>query len=196
MEYIRNHKNVMWNMENKIIMLSKLGKYRLAYSYVMAALVITFTQEDLLYPGIIMMIIGAAIRIWAAGYIMKQDVLALEGPYSYTRNPLYLGSFIAALGALILTMNWWLTPIFITGFAIFYGGKIRSEEDFLRDKFGDEFDEYVRNVPVFIPRFTPYRKSQEYSFSWRMVLHNNEHHSILYTIGLLLVIMLVAYLKR
>ena len=130
-------------------MLQKIGKYRLIYSYVMAVLVVVLAQKDIFLPGLILVIIGSIIRIWAAGYIMKKNVLAQEGPYSYTRNPLYLGSFIAAIGTLVMIENWWLTIIFIIGFAIFYGGKIKIEEEFLRDKFGSGFDEYTKHVPVF-----------------------------------------------
>lgn len=177
-------------------MLLKLGKYRLVYSYVMAILIIAFAPKDLYYPGLILVAIGAIIRIWAAGYIMKKNVLAQEGPYSYTRNPLYLGSFIAAVGTLVLIKNWQLALIFVLGFAIFYGGKIMIEEIFLRDKFGIQFDEYMKNVPVFLPKITPYKKLKEYSFSWRMVINNDEHYSILYTIVSVLAIIMVSHFRK
>src|SRR5437588_11900332 len=41
---------------------------------------------------------GLALRAWASGHIRKNARLAVSGPYAYTRNPLYLGSFILGLG--------------------------------------------------------------------------------------------------
>ena len=35
---------------------------------------------------------------------------------------------------------------------------IKEEEGFLREKFGNDFDEYYKNVPRIFPRLTPYRK--------------------------------------
>src|SRR5258708_9886037 len=37
---------------------------------------------------------GLALRAWATGHLRKNDALAVTGPYAYTRNPLYLGSFL------------------------------------------------------------------------------------------------------
>src|SRR5207253_870079 len=41
---------------------------------------------------------GLALRTWASGHLRKNDALAVSGPYAYTRNPLYLGSFLIGLG--------------------------------------------------------------------------------------------------
>lgn len=177
-------------------MFQGLARFRLTYSYVIAALIIALAQKEMHYPAVILVVVGAALRIWAAGCVTKKHVLAQSGPYSYTRNPLYLGSFLAALGTLILIKNWWLTLFFVAGFALFYGATIKSEENFLRGQFGAEFDEYTRNVPAFIPRLTPYRKTKESAFSWQMVLKNDEHKSLLYTVVSVAAIFLVAYLKR
>ena len=43
-------------------------------------------------------VLGLAIRAWAAGHIRKNAELAISGPYAFTRNPLYLGSFLLGLG--------------------------------------------------------------------------------------------------
>jgi len=41
---------------------------------------------------------GLLLRMWASGYLRKNDQLATAGPYAHTRNPLYLGSFLIGLG--------------------------------------------------------------------------------------------------
>ena len=50
--------------------------------------------------GVAVSLMGLSIRAWAAGHIRKEKELAVTGPYRYTRNPLYLGSFILGLGRL------------------------------------------------------------------------------------------------
>lgn len=177
-------------------MFLKLAKHRLLFSYIMAALAIVFAPKHLFYPALIIIGIGAAIRIWAAGYVKKNDVLAIVGPYSYVRNPLYFGTFVAALGAFILIQNWWLTILFILVFVLFYGAAIRSEEIFLQDKFGDEFAEYSKNVKAFLPRLTPYKSDQDSKFSWEMVKKNHEYKSLTCTIASVLMIFLIAYLRK
>jgi len=46
------------------------------------------------------------VRAYAAGYLHKQEILSVTGPYAYTRNPLYLGSAVLALGAGIAMRSW------------------------------------------------------------------------------------------
>ena len=48
-------------------------------------------------------VLGLFIRAWAAGFIRKDQQLATSGPYGYTRNPLYLGSFL--LGGAYLSVS-------------------------------------------------------------------------------------------
>ncbi len=48
---------------------------------------------------------GLLIRAWASGHIRKNENLAVSGPYAYTRNPLYLGSFFLGLGFAIASAD-------------------------------------------------------------------------------------------
>src|SRR6185312_17360935 len=51
-----------------------------------------------LMGGIPISAIGLALRGWAAGHLAKNQRLAQSGPYAATRNPLYLGTLVTALG--------------------------------------------------------------------------------------------------
>src|SRR5436305_13636687 len=55
--------------------------------------------------------IGLCIRALASGHVEKNEVLATSGSYAHTRNPLYLGSIILAVGFLIAARSWWLPLI-------------------------------------------------------------------------------------
>ena len=52
--------------------------------------------------------VGVLVRALASGHIRKNAELATTGPYAYTRNPLYLGSIIIAIGFIIAARNLWI----------------------------------------------------------------------------------------
>lgn len=176
-------------------MFRRIGNYRLPYSYVMALLGVIFAHKPLLLPGIALVLLGVFTRFWSAGHIVKSDKLSDTGPYAFTRNPLYLGSFFSGLGIFVLVHNWWLLGIFVLGFALFYGDTIRSEEEYLGGKFGEDFERYKRNVPVFFPRLWPHKSDDESHFSWQQVIRNKEHKYFLSSVLVLGLIFLVAYLR-
>lgn len=85
--------------------------------------------------------------------------LVVNGLYRYVRNPMYVGVVAAILGqALIFASPGLLiyAVIIWVAFNIFVAG---YEEPTLRETFGDEYDEFCRNVRRWIPRLTPWRGS-------------------------------------
>ena len=58
--------------------------------------------------GAALMIPGLVIRALASGQLQKNEQLATAGPYAYTRNPLYLGSLILAIGFALASRSWWI----------------------------------------------------------------------------------------
>jgi protein-S-isoprenylcysteine O-methyltransferase Ste14 len=174
-------------------MLQRIGKLRLPFSYLMALLGIIFAPRHLWFPGLLLVAVGAAIRFWAAGHIVKVDKLSQGGPYAFTRNPLYLGSFVGALGVFTLVHNWWLMSAFLIGFAFFYGCTILSEEKFLSGKYGQEFTDYRKNVPMFFPRLLPNKTVGESRFSWEHATNYNcEHKSLACSVAVVILIVLVS----
>ncbi len=96
---------------------------------------------------------GLALRAAASGTVKKNRELTVSGPYAYTRNPLYLGSALIAVGFAVALMSWPVTLLVVGGFAAIYAPVIASEERFLRATFAG-FEDYCRRVPRFIPRCT------------------------------------------
>jgi protein-S-isoprenylcysteine O-methyltransferase Ste14 len=120
---------------------------------------------------------GAGIRVWASGNITKGKVLAQSGPYAYTRNPLYFGSFVMALGILIGGEGFWLITPFCLFFAAIYYPVMKAEEKELTQGHGDDFRAYARRVPFFFPGFRK-KPAGEAGFLWQRVLTNREHHTL------------------
>ncbi len=106
--------------------------------------------------GIVIVVMGVMIRALASGHIRKNAELATTGPYSYTRNPLYLGSIAIAIGFVVAARNWWIALAALVMFAFIYLPVIRAEEAYLRSAFPD-YSHYAGVVPRLLPRLTPYR---------------------------------------
>lgn len=126
---------------------------------------------------------GVLLRAWASGHIRKNDALAVSGPYAYTRNPLYLGSFILGLGFTIGSGRWWLGIVFAALFLGIYLPVMRVESATLSQLFGEDFEAYAATVPLFLPRLTPYRSGeQRIGFDPRLYMRYREYRA---TLGLL-----------
>jgi protein-S-isoprenylcysteine O-methyltransferase Ste14 len=97
---------------------------------------------------------GLWLRGYAAGYVKKNRELTVTGPYAHVRNPLYLGSMLIAAGFAVALLSWPVALVLGLGFTVIYVPVIASEERFLRATFPG-FDEYCRQVPRLIPRFSP-----------------------------------------
>jgi protein-S-isoprenylcysteine O-methyltransferase Ste14 len=120
---------------------------------------------------------GSLLRLWAAGHIEKGRVLTRSGPYAITRNPLYLGSFIMALGIIIGGQGYFLLPLFGIFFAVFYIPVMKAEEQELFGGYGEQFVEYSKKVPLFFPAFRR-AGSASSAFLWSRVVRNREHRTV------------------
>ena len=129
--------------------------------FIFAALFFVFAKPTFvsLVIGSGVAIVGLAIRAWAAGHIRKAEQLAVSGPYAHTRNPLYIGSLLMAIGFTVAGGVWWLVLLSIVLFIGIYFPVIRVERDDMRRIFGAAYDEYAANVPSIVPRPTRWHRS-------------------------------------
>lgn len=100
-------------------------------------------------------LLGMALRAWAAGHLEKNQKLAVSGPYSYTRNPLYLGSLVVAFGFVVASGSWWLGLLFLSLFVLIYLPVMEQEAAHLSNLFPD-YEAYARRVPLLLPAGSPY----------------------------------------
>jgi len=124
-------------------------------------------------------LLGLALRAWATGHIRKNSALAITGPYAYTRNPLYLGSFVLGLGFTVASGRWWLGLLFAALFLGIYLPVMRVEATTLAELFEEDYNEYARRVPLFFPRLTPFRdlKKPEVRFDVSLYLRYREYQA-------------------
>ena len=102
--------------------------------------------------GLPLALLGLLLRAWAAGNLAKDHTLAVQGPYSLLRNPLYTGTLIAAVGFAVASAAWVLAALFAAVFFLIYLPVIDLEEQHLRDLFPG-FPTYAARVPRLFPRF-------------------------------------------
>ncbi|HEY0458300.1 MAG TPA: isoprenylcysteine carboxylmethyltransferase family protein [Pyrinomonadaceae bacterium] len=155
-----------------------LQRLRVPLGFLFAIIFLAFAKPafSTLIAGAIVSIIGILIRAWASGHIRKNQNLAVSGPYAFTRNPLYLGSFLLGVGFTVASGVWWLALIFIVLFLGIYLPVMRVEAEDLAQIFGADFDEYKQNVPLFFPRLTPWKNSTE-KFNFQLYLRYREYRA-------------------
>lgn len=155
-----------------------LQRIRVPLGFIFAAVFFYFARPTAitLAVGCGIAAVGLAIRAWASGHIRKASVLAVTGPYAYTRNPLYLGTFMLGVGFTVASGVWWLALVFIVLLVGIYLPVMRVEAEDMRRIFGADFDEYERNVPLLIPRVTPWKKSDA-GFDFQLYLRYREYRA-------------------
>jgi protein-S-isoprenylcysteine O-methyltransferase Ste14 len=105
---------------------------------------------------------GAVLLVWASvllGRLMiheaavrEDHVLIESGPYRFVRHPVYLGYLALLLGSGVASLNVCLLliwPVSLLGIPI----EAASEEQLLEERFGQDYERYVRRTGWRVPRF-------------------------------------------
>ena len=120
-----------------------------------------------------LVVAGEALRLWASGHIEKSRRLATGGPYAHTRNPLYVGSVLLALGFATASASSWVVLAAAAYVLAFYPSVMREEASFLRQTFPEQYGLWARDVPLFFPRMGAAGPRQT-TFAWSRVAANRE----------------------
>lgn len=115
--------------------------------------------------GMLVALAGQALRFYTLGQVPNgtsgQDntliarTLNTRGPYAHVRNPLYVGNLGICLGLMLIAHDPW---VYALGLGFFFGEYhfiIRAEEAFLRERFGETYEDFLRKVPRWVPRLRP-----------------------------------------
>jgi steroid 5-alpha reductase family enzyme len=173
-------------------------RVRLGYPLAIAVLALARPTPKSIVIGAAVGAIGLLVRALAAGHLHKQEVLTRTGPYTYTRNPLYLGSAILTVGAALASWSWISAAILCGYFALFYSIVMQREGRELRAQFGSAFDEYAHAVPLFLPRMMPARVDSgaaSVGFSFAQYKKNREYRAVVGFLLLLAVLIVIWRLR-
>ena len=159
-------------------------RVRVPLGFVFAALYLWYGRPTWMWmsAGCVLIAAGLAVRAAASGHIRKNRELTTTGPYAYTRNPLYLGSVMIALGFVVAARNAWIAAGALLMFVAIYVPVIRAEEAYLRNAFSG-YAEYATHVPRLLPRLTAYGRNEEKtaaaegSFSRELYMKHREYQA-------------------
>lgn len=160
-----------------------MQRWRVPLGFLCGVLFIIFARPRPLTLAIggAVALLGLLIRAWSAGHIRKNAQLATSGPYAYTRNPLYLGSFMLGVGFTIASAQPLLGLLFAALFLGIYLPVMRVEAATLAELFGEDYARYAQAVPLFVPRLLPYRdeKTRDTRFDASLYLRYREYRAAL-----------------
>lgn len=162
-------------------LVTALARRRVPLGFVAALLVFWLATPSgaSLLAGTPVAVLGEALRVWAAGHLNKSNEVTASGPYRWFAHPLYVGSSLMGLGLALAAAS----PSVAVLIAVYLGATImaaiKSEEAFLRARFGDGYVRY-RSAGVV---------DRDRRFSLAQAIRNREHRA---ATGLLLVLLLLA----
>ena len=167
------------------------ARFRVRAGYPVAAIYLVLAAPTFRWMaiGAVIAAFGLITRAAAAGHLRKDQELATTGPYSRTRNPLYLGSALLAAGFIV------------AGHSLWAGVVVASGND-LRARFGFEFEAYSARVSKFFPSFHPIgsepsspKDTVTAPFSWAQYRRNREYQALIGTLAGLGVLWLRMWLR-
>lgn len=177
--------------------MTTIQRIRVPVGFAYTGLYLWAVQPEPVWYGLAVLIaaIGLVLRIWAAGYLHKFESLTILGPYYWSQNPLYLGSFLMGLGFTAAGGQLWLIAIFLAVFLAIYLPVIQQEEGELSRAYPSQYDVYRQRTSRFFPGLPKKNgkvlwslTSGEKEFSWKRVVKNGEHRGV---VGFLLVAVVV-----
>ncbi len=131
--------------------------------------------------GVTLMTLGQTLRIVTIGldYVKRggkkkriyADRLVTAGIYAHARNSMYVGNLLVVLGLFMLVGQPWSMAIATGFFVLAYASVVRAEEQYLLERFGDEYRAYGAAAPRWLPRISGImRTMRAYRFDWRAVI--------------------------
>ncbi len=132
--------------------------------------------------GLMVAMLGETIRCLTIGLVYSivrggrdgrvyADHLVTEGIYAHTRNPMYVGNLLFALGFCLMYGSPWMYLVVFPFFLLVYVSIVFEEERFLSEKFGEKYDEYVHNTNRFLPRLQGLAQTmRQHHFDWTRVI--------------------------
>jgi len=105
---------------------------------------------------------GFGLRIWAQQHLhfrlkMKMN-LTSTGPYVLTRNPIYIANTLICLAVTVASEALWMLPITLLNCCLVFHFVVKHEEHNLLKKYGDQYAEYLQQVPRWLPQLSALSK--------------------------------------
>ena len=150
--------------------------------------------------GLFITVLGQFIRAItiALAYIVRggkdkkvyAEGLVTEGMFNHCRNPLYVGNVLMLVGVGVLSNSLLYMAVFIPGFLFIYQAIVLAEENFLRGKFGSNYDDYCKRVNRWWINPVGMSKSFEHiPFNWKRYILKEHTTTFIWLVGIVLILL-------
>ena len=107
-------------------------------------------------PVTAIILVIAGVLAWKSmkivfGEVREKPAVIRKSVFNLVRHPIYLGAILGYLGLIILSLSLAATVVWVI-IIVFYHFISRHEEKLLVEKFGKDYEDYMRQVPMWIPR--------------------------------------------
>ena len=144
----------------------------LGLPFFLVAVIFAKAHLTLFLCGVLLVLLGESVR-WASVAFsgpttrskkVEAPRLATQGPYALVRNPIYWGNFFIGLGMTVSSAAFWpwLAFVFVFVFWLEYIPIILAEENYLKQRFGKEYESYTKSVHrlLILPKKTSWSNGQ------------------------------------
>jgi protein-S-isoprenylcysteine O-methyltransferase Ste14 len=157
--------------------------------------------------GVSVTILGQLIRIITIGlvYIIRggkdrrvyAEDLVTTGIFNHCRNPLYVGNILILVGLGIASNSLLFMAVFTPLFLFFWQAIVLAEENYLRNKFGEQYNEYCKRVNRWLINFNGIGKTlRSMQFKWKRVIIREYNATYIWMTGAVLIVMKHFYFHK
>jgi len=151
--------------------------------------------------GMIIALFGQAVRAATIGlkYIKRggkdkavyAETLVTEGIFKHCRNPLYVGNILMVVGVGLISNSLIFVGVVVPVFCFIYQAIVLAEENYLRNKFGHQFQEYCNHVNRWIPNFRGLQQTfKSMQFVWERYVRNEYNTVYLLLLSIYIIMVL------
>jgi protein-S-isoprenylcysteine O-methyltransferase Ste14 len=145
------------------------------------------------FPGLLVSMMGEALQLWCMATIKTKKALTTTGPYMFVRNPMYIGRYFLILGILMMTGNIWLMLLATVIYYFYMVNRVNREEKILLELFGEDYEQFRRDVPPYLPTFRRFDKKQLKSWNAESIKQNSVMTNLFATVACYIVLFLFTF---
>jgi protein-S-isoprenylcysteine O-methyltransferase Ste14 len=137
--------------------------------------------RELVVTGLVVALLGTIVRLYASGFIVKNQELATDGAYRFVRHPLYTGNILLVIGFALAGSRWWGIPLALFFFWFYYPTAIEYEDRKLHRIFGAAWETWSARTPALMPRLGGAAPATAVDRRWSLAV-SNTHGELLFVV--------------
>ena len=141
--------------------------------------------RSLVAIGLAIAVVGTLVRLYASGFIVKNQELATDGAYRFVRHPLYTGNILLVIGFALAGSRWWGIPLAMFFFWFYYPPAIEYEDRKLQRIFGTAWEQWSARTPALLPRVGGAPSAAAGDRRWSLAVSNTHGELVLVAFSLI-----------